>query len=85
VFVQGLDRPELLVASAAGQLIVDDPVDGGLALLATPRRPEVLHQAVLVGERVLAFGAEEAVAGWHERGGTVGPGGGSGGGRGWTL
>jgi len=73
VLVQGLNRPELLVAPAAGQLVVDDPVDSGLALLPAPRRPQMLHQAVLVGERVLALRAEKPVAGRDERGGAVGP------------
>ena len=73
MLVQGLDRTELLVASAAGQLVVDDPVDGGLALLTTPGRAEMLHQAVLVRERVLALGAEQPVSGGYERGRAVGP------------
>ena len=72
MLVQSLDRPELLVASVAGQLVVDDAVDGGLALLAAARRPQVLHQAVLVGKRVLALRAEQAIPRRYERSGTVG-------------
>ena len=73
VLVQSLDRSELLVAPVAGQLVVDDLVDGGLTLLSAASGPEVLHQAVLVGKRVLALGAEEPIAGRHKRGGAVGP------------
>jgi hypothetical protein len=59
--MQGLDRSELFVASVASQLVVDDLVDCGLTLLPAPRRPQMLHQAVLVGEGILALRAEEPV------------------------
>ena len=72
MLVQSLDRSKLLVAPVAGQLVVDDLVDGGLALLPAAGRPQMLHQAVLVGERVLALGTEEPVAGRHKRSGAVG-------------
>ena len=72
MLVQSLDRSKLLVAPVAGQLVVDDLVDGGLALLPAARRPQVLHQAVLVGKRVLALRAEQAIPRRYERSGTVG-------------
>ena len=72
MLVQSLDRSKLLVAPVAGQLVVDDLVDGGLALLPAAGRPQMLHQAVLVGERVLALGTEEPVAGRHKWSGAVG-------------
>ena len=72
MLVQSLDRSKLLVAPVAGQLVVDDLVDGGLALLPAAGRPQMLHQAVLVGERVLALGTEEPVAWRHKWSGAVG-------------